>query len=208
MIYQMLRNPFYYGTFEYPTKSGNWYKGKHQALVTKEIFDVIQQQLTVPKKPAKWGSKRFTFEKMFKCGTCGSTLVCSDKYRHRKWRDPNYHVYYHCSRPYHRPCKEQYISEDQIIRQLRSYLNLLKPETTHMTEQFSEGIKNFERMRNEILLVQDIDPKYHPVTFHEYAMFILQEGSVLEKRELVKSLVPQFYIHDRKLCTSMENRDI
>lgn len=201
LIYLMLKNPFYYGRFEYPINSGMWYQGSHKPLVTKELFDRIQARLkTVPK--AKWGSKKFTFQKMLNCGTCSGILVAEEKNRSRKYRDPNYHVYYHCSRPYSRPCDESYISEMQIINQLRSYINLLKPETTHMTDKFKFGLKDFERMRNEILLVQDIDPTLHPITFREYAMFILQEGSISEKRELVRTLAPQFYIHNRKLCTS------
>ena len=39
-IYMMLGNPFYYGVFEYPKKSGNWYTGKHEPIITKEIFDI------------------------------------------------------------------------------------------------------------------------------------------------------------------------
>ena len=205
MIYLMLRNPFYYGKFEYPVKSGIWYKGGYPPLVTKEIFDVVQNKLTIPRVMAKWGSKKFTFQKMLKCGTCGRPLICVDKHRYRKWSEPLYHVYYYCSRPYNKSCTEQYISEDQIIRQLRSYIQLLKPETTHMTEKFAAGLKNFEKMRNEILLARDIDPELHPITFREYAMYILQDGSTEEKRELLKSLAPQFYIHNRKLCTSRRN---
>src|SRR3990172_4808347 len=39
MVYQMLKNPFYYGEFEYPIKTGTWYQGKHPPLITKEVFD-------------------------------------------------------------------------------------------------------------------------------------------------------------------------
>ncbi|MBI2314927.1 recombinase family protein [Candidatus Daviesbacteria bacterium] len=57
IIYQMLKNPFYYGEFEYPIKSGIWYQGKHPPLITKEIFDKVQKQLiTCPKSP--WGEKQ------------------------------------------------------------------------------------------------------------------------------------------------------
>lgn len=32
-IYLILRNPFYYGEFEYPVGSGQWYTGKHTAII-------------------------------------------------------------------------------------------------------------------------------------------------------------------------------
>jgi hypothetical protein len=44
-IYLLLQTPFYYGVFEYPRKSGNFYTGKHEPLITKELFDQVQKQM-------------------------------------------------------------------------------------------------------------------------------------------------------------------
>jgi hypothetical protein len=41
-IYNIFTRPFYYGEFEWPIKSGNWYKGTHTPLMTKEEYDQIQ----------------------------------------------------------------------------------------------------------------------------------------------------------------------
>ena len=51
-VYLILRNPFYYGEFEYPVGSGNWYNGKHTPIISKELFDKVQMTLNqnfVPK---------------------------------------------------------------------------------------------------------------------------------------------------------------
>ncbi len=48
MVYKILNNPFYYGEFEYPKKSGNWYRGNHTALITKKLFKCVQEQLKAP----------------------------------------------------------------------------------------------------------------------------------------------------------------
>lgn len=37
-VYRILDNPFYYGMFEYPRESGNWYTGKHKPIITQELF--------------------------------------------------------------------------------------------------------------------------------------------------------------------------
>ena len=37
MIYRMLKEPFYYGKFEYPVDSGKFYKGKTVEKIKKEI---------------------------------------------------------------------------------------------------------------------------------------------------------------------------
>jgi hypothetical protein len=34
-VYVILQNTFYYGVFEYPQKSGNWYNGKHDPLISR-----------------------------------------------------------------------------------------------------------------------------------------------------------------------------
>ena len=41
-IYRILDNPFYYGMFEYPKASGNWYQGKHYPLITQELSGVLR----------------------------------------------------------------------------------------------------------------------------------------------------------------------
>lgn len=44
-VYITLRNPFYHGTFEYPRKSGQWYTGKHTPIITRELFDKVQENI-------------------------------------------------------------------------------------------------------------------------------------------------------------------
>ena len=57
---RLLNNPFYYGEFEYPRNSGNWYKGKHTPIISKELFDKVQEQITQGQK-IKSDNKEFIF---------------------------------------------------------------------------------------------------------------------------------------------------
>ena len=41
-LYQIIRNPIYLGKVRY---KGNLYKGKHPAIIDKELFDKVQQRL-------------------------------------------------------------------------------------------------------------------------------------------------------------------
>lgn len=41
-VYILLRSSFYYGQFEYPRGSGIWYQGAHEPLISKELFDKVQ----------------------------------------------------------------------------------------------------------------------------------------------------------------------
>jgi len=69
-VYTLLRNPFYHGTFEYPRKSGKWYLGKHTPIITRELFDKVQDCITG--HSIKTESKEFAFTKLMVCGLCGS----------------------------------------------------------------------------------------------------------------------------------------
>ncbi len=78
-VYATLKNPFYYGEFEFPLGSETWYKGKHKPLITKELFDKTQLHLQIqPDKGYK--NKLFPFKKIFKCGKCGGGITAEEKY--------------------------------------------------------------------------------------------------------------------------------
>src|SRR3989344_1492802 len=50
MIYLILKNPFYYGAFQFPEKSDVWYKGAHEPIITKEVFDEVQKEISSDKR--------------------------------------------------------------------------------------------------------------------------------------------------------------
>lgn len=203
-IYLMLKNPFYYGKFEYPIGSGNWYKGSYQPLITKEIFDKVQKQLYVPPK-SKWGSKTFTFKGLFKCASCGSNLVGEDKLRKRKYRDPVYHVYYHCSRQVDYDCPEDYISEEGLAKAFFRFINftyMAHPQIINLTPEIREGINEYKKVRDDVLLRQDINPDEKTMDVRDYARHVLNNGDVERKRELIQLFSEQLYLHDRKIVSS------
>jgi site-specific DNA recombinase len=84
-IYNMLKNSFYYGEFEYPAGNGTWYKGSHKPLITKELFSKAQKELIAPQR-SKWGSKGFAFRNLIKCDRCDGTVVGEEKFRKLKNR--------------------------------------------------------------------------------------------------------------------------
>lgn len=203
-VYLLLKNPFYYGEFEYPVGSGNWYKGSHQALTTKDIFDKVKERLVVPAK-SKWGSKTFTFKELFKCASCGASLVGEDKFRERKYGEPKYHVYYHCSRQIDHGCTERYINEEGLIKALFRYINftyVAHPQLLTLTEDIQTGMQEYKQIRDDVLLRQDIDPDCKTTDVRDYARHVLSNGDNEKKRQLVQLFNGQLYLHDRKIVSS------
>ena len=78
-IYKILDNTFYYGKFEYPKDSDQWYQGKHEPIITKELFDEVQLQLKGSELKTRT-DKEFAFTKLMTCGLCGSGISADEKY--------------------------------------------------------------------------------------------------------------------------------
>jgi hypothetical protein len=198
-LYMMLTNPFYYGRFEYPTKSGIWYQGKHQPLITKELFDKVQYQLiTCPK--SKWGAKVITFKGLFKCGKCKENMVGEDRMRKVKVGPARQHIYYHCARKMG-VCDQPYISEEILISEIVKYIDFMEtnhPESLRFPSEVVSNIENFKKTREEILYHQNINPKTVPLDLKEYAKYTLRYGQIQEKRDLVKAL-GVLYVLDRTI---------
>ena len=205
MIYLMLKNPFYTGEFEYPVKSGNWYKGSYPPLINKDTFNKVQKQLITCPKP-KWGEKKFDFKELFRCGSCGGGITAEEKYRFRKFRDPKHHIYYHCTKKVNPNCSEPYVSEEKLIIEILRYINFMEmahPQVFNISEKVKHGMESYRKIRDEILLQQDIDPDKKPVNLAEYAKHITQNGSLQDKREVVRTLDRQLYIHDRSISSTL-----
>jgi site-specific DNA recombinase len=209
-IYQMLKNPFYYGKFEYPVGSGVWYQGKHPPLITKELFDIVQKQLiSYPK--SGWGTKIVIFKGLFKCGSCGSNIIGEEKLRKRKNNvPPRRHVYYHCARQLNH-CPEPYISEDKLIKQILKYINFMNmahPNFLKFTEVLKNSISSYQSIREEILYEQDISPNSRPLDPVNFARYILTSGTIQEKRDLVNALNKQLYIKNRFITANLREVEL
>jgi hypothetical protein len=46
-VFIILNNPFYYGEFEYPKNSGLWYKGIHEPIITKKLFEEVRAKISL-----------------------------------------------------------------------------------------------------------------------------------------------------------------
>ena len=146
MIYLMLRNPFYYGEFQYPASSGIWYKGKHKPLISKAMFDRAQERLIFIPKP--WGVKKFEFKGLFKCATCGSSVVGEEKFRKRKSADPRHHIYYHCSKFAQYDCPERYMSDERLKKELVRYVQFVEmaqPQTIKITDKITRSYGSLQK---------------------------------------------------------------
>jgi site-specific DNA recombinase len=198
-IYLLLRNNFYYGEFEYPTGSGNWYTGKHTPLITKEVFDKVQEHLDGRYIP-KTESKEFAFTKLIKCGYCNSGITADEKFKKLKDGGVNRHVYYFCSRRSRDGCNNPAINENELINELVELLDKIDLDEIGMNEKVREEIARFNKFRIGVLGHKQ-EKTNEGVDIKNYAKYLLKEGTIIEKREMLLCLRSTLHLKDKKVTT-------
>ncbi len=199
LVYDMLHNSYYCGKFEYPIGSGNWYKVGHETLISEETFNQVQQVLEVAPK-SRPGTKEFDFTRLIKCGSCGSGVGAEEKFKTLKNGSKNRYVYYHCTKGADRNCKELYIREEDLVEQLIQLIDKLDINQFDAQRKLRNEIARYERFTKGVLGEKTNHiGKTNKVKIHNYAKYVLKNGTREEKRELLSCLKTKLYLKDQKI---------
>jgi hypothetical protein len=168
-IYRIFTNPFYYGWFEYPKGSGNWYQGAYEPMITPEEYDKVQILLGRKGRPRP-KKYNFAFTGLIRCGECGTMVtaeeknqvICSNcKYKFssnnrlecpkcntliEKMKNPTIlkYVYYHCTKRKNPKCTQGSIEVKELERQIDEYLSKI-----HISERFKNWAIKYLKEENE-----------------------------------------------------------
>jgi len=202
-IYRIFENPFYYGRFEFPRNSGNWYEGKHKPIITKELFDQAYVQLKRDQIVRE--NKEFAFTKLFTCGLCGSGVSAEEKYKQRKDGGHTRYIYYGCTRGRDRDCKNQYIREEELVAEILKIFDQININELGMRNKLDDEIKRFSHFQKAVF---GSDGKKEAdegdVNIRTYAKYLLKDGSISEKRELLGNLRSRLVYQDKKVTLLQE----
>jgi DNA invertase Pin-like site-specific DNA recombinase len=201
-IYRILDNSFYYGVFEHPRESGNWYTGKHEPIITQDLFEKAKIQLKRDKIVRE--NHEFSFTKLFTCGYCGSGISAEEKYKQLKDGTHARYIYYSCSRARDRNCKNKYIREEELITELLKILDKVDINELGMRQKLEDEIARFNIFQRSVLGSTDKIKNRDDMDIRNYAKYILKEGSVSEKRELLGNLRSRIVYKDKTLTLLAE----
>lgn len=197
-IYLMLNNTFYYGEFEWPEKSGNWYKGSHKPLITKELYNQIHiGRIDYKGKP---GSKTFAFKGLLTCSKCGSSITAEEKHKLLKDGTYNRHVYYSCAKGKDRNCDQKYMNEKDLIEQFKKYIN------EHESEIQVSHLVQRQIVEHQKLLLYYL-PKYGIETnkiksLQSYAEYVLSSPNQRLMTELIEGIDIRFALNNGKIIAT------
>jgi len=196
-IYLILRNSYYTGEFEFPVGSGNWYTGKHTPLITKELFEKAQATINERYIP-KTESKEFAFTKLIKCGYCGSGISADEKFKKLKDGGVNRHVYYFCTKARNIDCKNPAINEPSLIGELIQLMDTVNLDELGVKTRIEQEIARYNKFRVGVL-GQKQEKTDMGVDARNYAKYLLREGTLIEKRELLGCLQSKLTLKDKKI---------
>ncbi|MAZ67624.1 hypothetical protein CL652_02545 [bacterium] len=196
-IYRTLQNPFYYGEFEYPKGSGSWYKGKHEPIVTKELFTKVQEQLKRDNIVRQ--SKEFAFTKLMTCGLCGSGISAEEKYKQLKDGTTAKYIYYGCGRSKDRYCKNKYLREEELVNQLIKLMDEIDLEKSGVRAKFEDELKRFNKFYCKVLGISGRKEKHRDIDIKTYVKYVLGEGSSEEKRVLMNCFKTTLVVEHKRV---------
>lgn len=197
-LYEVLKNPFYCGVFEYPRGSGNWYVGKHEALISRELFEMVRQKVVEETRPRK-RTGEFAFTRMMTCGECGSGVTCLQKEKTIKGTgESRTYRYYVCSRARDRHCKNPYIREDALLIQLTALLDVIEIDKIGARDLIDREVVRFNKLNSQVLGGEQ-KRKIKNVDVRRYAKYLLEEGSIEEKRKLLEHITGKMKLLNKQI---------
>jgi DNA invertase Pin-like site-specific DNA recombinase len=130
LIHRMIFNPFYTGIME---REGKYYKGKHEPIISKELFDKARQVSEDECRPRKQ-KLFFPLRGYIRCDNCGCMFTATKK---------KGHDYYYCTNG-RQKCEEHktYIREATLYPLIGRIL-----ETLHFDEELVEIMYEAARER-------------------------------------------------------------
>lgn len=128
-FYEMFKNPFYYGHFEWDSIL---YKGKHDPMITRQEFEMVQDILENKSKPYTI-THEFALTGLIRCGECVTTMITAEeKTKHQKNGNTHHYTYYHCTKRKNPDCSQGSITEKELESQIREILGrIIIPPSFH-----------------------------------------------------------------------------
>lgn len=198
-IYVILNNHFYYGTFEYPKNSGRWFQGKHVPIINKELFDGAQRQLQLQRK-VRNENKEFAFTRLMFCGLCGSGISACEKFKKLKDGSVAKYIYYGCTRGKDINCKGGYVEEKILIKQFAELMDRIDLDGSGVRRKLEAEIERHKKFHSGIMGKTQEAYQAKDADVRNYAKYLLMEGSIFEKRDLLTCIKTRIKLLQKKVC--------
>ena len=90
--------------------NGEIFEGKHEPIISKKLFDTVQEVMSRKSKPHSKGLKPYIYRGFFRCGECGCFITTEQQKGHN---------YLRCTKRKN-PCTQKYVREELITSQIQN----------------------------------------------------------------------------------------
>lgn len=201
MVYKILNNTYYCGLFEFPIGSGKWYKGSYEPIISRELFDKVQEKMQVAPK-SKPGTKKFDYTKLsyLRCGSCGSGITAQEKFKKTQKHGVRRYVYYHCTQSRNYDCRESYLREEKLAEEFTKLLADITPNQVQEKPDLQAELNKFIRLS---VAIRGDNDNPEDVNMSGFARYIFSSGTRLEKRALLSCLNQTLYLKNKTVVTDL-----
>ena len=207
-VEHILKNPFYYGHFLY---RGELHKGSHKPMISKKLFDKIQETLKDNGKPRKKPKQKdFKFLGFAKCGECGYAITAEKQVK----KSGLEFIYYHCTyKSKTQRCSQRgFLREEKLAEQVKEqcqkvslpdvwrdrFLDKLKEwenENRQTSDLFAQNLKKkIEELKTKISRLTDA---YLEGTF-ELAEFQQKKNALTSEKKTLEEKLSDFERKDNR----------
>ncbi|MBA7546432.1 hypothetical protein ES705_38824 [subsurface metagenome] len=180
-IEQILDNPFYYGVLKW---KGEIYEGIHPPIISKKLYDRVQEVRKQRARPTRKKKKDFVFRGNIYCGECGAMITADT---HKGYN------YYHCTGRKTKCSQNKYIREEELAYQMAIALSKIwlndktKSKMTEYLEKCKEKesgeiISTTEKLETEL---KTIDEKLERLLDGYISGIVGQEEYQAKKENLI-----------------------
>lgn len=123
-----------------------------------------------------------------------------EKTKSQKNGNVHHYIYYGCTKSRDKECKQKYVREEELLKQLLGIVDEINLDEAGMKEPLEREIARYRKFRSGVLgISQSEQEKQEEIDIRNYAKYILREGTSLEKRELLSNLKSKLIIKDNTL---------
>ena len=136
----------------------------------------------------KTENKEFAFTKLMTCTLCGSGITADEKFKKQKNGNVHRYVYYGCCRFKDKDCKSGYMREEEMIEQLAELMDTIDLDEISIKEKIKDEIERNKNFQMGLLGIKEKTIKVADIDIRNYAKYILRDGTMVQKRELLSCL--------------------
>jgi hypothetical protein len=137
------------------------------------------------------GTKEFGFVKMFKCRSCNYGLAADEKIKRLKDGTIRRYVYYGCNKKWITDCKEPYIREEDLLKQLCKIIDKVDIDKLTAVDRIKQEVERLKSMVSSLgghVATEKIAEIMPTIDVYACAKYILKTGTLEEKRGLLLSV--------------------